>query len=476
MEGNNQENNEEATTTDEYFRSLPPGYRFNPTDQELILYYLKPKILNQPLPRNRIHERNIYQFHPRKLSEKFKKIREDGWYFFSTRKRKYQNGRRPNRKADDGYWKATGSGIDIKGENGEVIGHKKVLDYKKGAHPLNIKTDWKMLEYKLKDEDEDNPLPKRKKGEGNMKLDLVLCKVYLNTRANGNTNNNGAITTEISDQEMVTDSGRSHYRETVLKQEADQVQPLDSSLMSSLQRQVHSNTTGAFNHMDHISTSSTIPETCFHSSHPMNNGVMVTDTVTSHRRHNNLVPKQEAGQVAPLDSSLVYSPQPQVHNNTTGGFNHLNHISNSSSSTSMSNGVYDSTNCTHYGEPMHNGSSGSVYQWGSSFTQLHHQNYYMYPEQMPSSSTSYTSEHPLQYLSTEIWTQLQPENHEMSRLDDSTFVSLPPHVREYNSMLVNIKDEAEMMPFKHEADDDDDDGLQFLSIPDEVHEDDPKTD
>jgi hypothetical protein len=70
MEGNNQEISAmfNQASTDEYFHSLPPGYRFNPTDRELILYYLKRKVLNEPLPHHRIHEINIYQHHPQELS------------------------------------------------------------------------------------------------------------------------------------------------------------------------------------------------------------------------------------------------------------------------------------------------------------------------------------------------------------------------------------------------------------------------
>lgn len=70
MEGNNQEISAmfNQASSDEYFHSLPPGYRFNPTDRELILYYLKRKVLNEPLPLHRIHEINIYRHHPQELS------------------------------------------------------------------------------------------------------------------------------------------------------------------------------------------------------------------------------------------------------------------------------------------------------------------------------------------------------------------------------------------------------------------------
>jgi hypothetical protein len=53
---------------DEYLDSFPPGYRFRPTDDELIRFYLEKKILNQPLPPNRFVETNIYLHNPEWLA------------------------------------------------------------------------------------------------------------------------------------------------------------------------------------------------------------------------------------------------------------------------------------------------------------------------------------------------------------------------------------------------------------------------
>lgn len=43
---------------------LPPGFRFHPTDVELILYYLKRKIMGKKLHYEAIAEVNIYKFSP----------------------------------------------------------------------------------------------------------------------------------------------------------------------------------------------------------------------------------------------------------------------------------------------------------------------------------------------------------------------------------------------------------------------------
>lgn len=71
---------------------------------------------------------------------------EGGWYFFTSRNRKYVNGKRPSRKAGTGYWKATGPDRVIK-DNGVKIGGKKSLVYYEGRPPNGTKTNWMMQEY-----------------------------------------------------------------------------------------------------------------------------------------------------------------------------------------------------------------------------------------------------------------------------------------------------------------------------------------
>lgn len=45
-------------------RSLPPGFRFHPTDVELVKYYLKRKVMGQRLHFDAISELNIYNYCP----------------------------------------------------------------------------------------------------------------------------------------------------------------------------------------------------------------------------------------------------------------------------------------------------------------------------------------------------------------------------------------------------------------------------
>ncbi|XP_056684375.1 NAC domain-containing protein 67-like [Spinacia oleracea] len=134
-----------------FYKSLPPGFRFSPNDRELILFYLIPKIKGDAVPLNLIHEVNIYDHHPQQFAEKYAAQGARKWYFFTPRDKKYMNGGRPNRKAGDGYWKATGVDKKIVDESDIIIGYKRSLVYYEGKPKKGHKTDWIMYEYVVKD-------------------------------------------------------------------------------------------------------------------------------------------------------------------------------------------------------------------------------------------------------------------------------------------------------------------------------------
>ncbi|XP_017978342.1 PREDICTED: NAC transcription factor 56 [Theobroma cacao] len=154
--------------------SLPPGFRFHPTDEELIIHYLKQKASPSSNPPILIiADVNIYKFNPWELPDKAF-FGENEWFFFSPRDKKYPNGTRPNRAAASGYWKATGTDKPIISSVGsQCLGMKKALVFYKGHPPKGVKTDWMMTEYMLLDDYFSSQRPK-----GSMRLDdWVLCRV-----------------------------------------------------------------------------------------------------------------------------------------------------------------------------------------------------------------------------------------------------------------------------------------------------------
>jgi len=160
---------------------LPPGFRFHPTDEELVVHYLKKKATSSPLPVSIIAEIDLYKFDPWDLPGKTT-YGENEWYFFSPRDRKYPNGARPNRAAASGYWKATGTDKPIlTSASRQKIGVKKALVFYRGRPPKGIKTDWIMHEYRLADGiSKPSSFASRK---GSLRLDdWVLCRIYKKNR------------------------------------------------------------------------------------------------------------------------------------------------------------------------------------------------------------------------------------------------------------------------------------------------------
>ncbi|PPD84570.1 hypothetical protein GOBAR_DD18498 [Gossypium barbadense] len=143
-----------------------PGFRFHPTEEELLGFYLKNMIYGNKLRDDVIGFLNIYHHDPSDLPG-LSKIGEREWYFFVPRDRKHGNGGRPNRTTENGYWKATGSDRKIVSlsDPKRITGLKKTLVFYKGRAPRGNKTDWVMNEYRLPD---GCSLPK----------DIVLCKIY----------------------------------------------------------------------------------------------------------------------------------------------------------------------------------------------------------------------------------------------------------------------------------------------------------
>ncbi|KAE8707419.1 NAC domain-containing protein 77 [Hibiscus syriacus] len=140
---------------------LPPGFRFHPTDEELISHYLHKKVLDINFSAKAIGEVDLNKSEPWELPWKAK-MGEKEWYFFCVRDRKYPTGLRTNRATDSGYWKATGKDKEIyRGKS--LVGMKKTLVFYKGRAPKGEKMNWVMHEYRLEGKYSVHNLPKTAK-------------------------------------------------------------------------------------------------------------------------------------------------------------------------------------------------------------------------------------------------------------------------------------------------------------------------
>ncbi|XP_024314606.1 NAC domain-containing protein 41 [Brachypodium distachyon] len=158
--------------------NVPIGFRFKPTDQELVVDYLQRRAAGQPCPlpiaNIEIHNLNPYNLPSMPL------FGGHEWYFFTMKDhRKYSKRSRPNRSAATGFWKVNGRGelISLQQNHGDVIvdlqpiAIKKVHVFHIGCPPTERKTPWMMHTYSLI-----GPIPL----DGT--IEWVLCKIFRDTK------------------------------------------------------------------------------------------------------------------------------------------------------------------------------------------------------------------------------------------------------------------------------------------------------
>ncbi|KEH33295.1 putative transcription factor NAM family [Medicago truncatula] len=173
---------------------LPPGFRFHPTDEELISHYLYKKVIDINFSARAIGEVDLNKSEPWDLPCKAK-MGEKEWYFFCMRDKKYPTGLRTNRATEAGYWKATGKDKEIyRGKY--LVGMKKTLVFYKGRAPKGEKSNWVMHEYRLEGKFSVYNLPKTAKNE------WVICRVFKKSLSGKKTCHSGIMRLESLGNEM----------------------------------------------------------------------------------------------------------------------------------------------------------------------------------------------------------------------------------------------------------------------------------
>ncbi|XP_062226747.1 NAC domain-containing protein 21/22-like [Phragmites australis] len=165
---------------------LPPGFRFHPRDDELVLDYLCRKLSGKgggggtgAYGGVAMIDVDLNKCEPWDLPDEAC-VGGREWYLFSLHDRKYATGQRTNRATLSGYWKATGKDRPIRSRRGAgaVVGMRKTLVFYQGRAPRGTKTEWVMHEFRVEDPavavaDRPNSPPKE---------DWVLCRVFYKSR------------------------------------------------------------------------------------------------------------------------------------------------------------------------------------------------------------------------------------------------------------------------------------------------------
>ncbi|WOK96218.1 transcription factor NAC3 [Canna indica] len=143
--------------------SVLSGYRFSPTKEELIDFYLHNKLDNRRDEdmQHVIPVLDVYLFNPWQLPRKRNEsvinelhaaisgepCRRDGeqWFFFCPWQEREAQGGRPTRTTPAGYWKATrSSSLVFSSTNNRILGVKRTMHmvfYQERA-PTRTKTKW----------------------------------------------------------------------------------------------------------------------------------------------------------------------------------------------------------------------------------------------------------------------------------------------------------------------------------------------
>ncbi|KAF5948033.1 hypothetical protein HYC85_013990 [Camellia sinensis] len=195
--------------------SLAPGFRFHPTDEELVRYYLKRKVCRKPFRFEAISDIDVYKSEPWDLPGKSRlKSRDLEWYFFSVLDKKYGNGSRTNRATGRGYWKTTGKDRPVHHKS-RTVGMKKTLVYHSGRAPRGDRTNWVMHEYRLVDEELEKA--------GIAQDSFVLCRIFQKSGSgpkNGEQYGAPFIEEEWEDDELVMIPGEEAADEVAVHDDA----------------------------------------------------------------------------------------------------------------------------------------------------------------------------------------------------------------------------------------------------------------
>ena len=130
--------------------SIPDGYRFRPSREEILCRYLKPAINGEPLSSGILIEVDIYGEN-REPWNIFNKDAKQSFWVFTRLKKKSKS--RFDRIAGGGCW--LGRNIkEIKDESGQLLGFDKYFTFtcKKDKSSCQGNGHWIMHEFSLKDE------------------------------------------------------------------------------------------------------------------------------------------------------------------------------------------------------------------------------------------------------------------------------------------------------------------------------------
>ncbi|GAA0187102.1 DNA-binding transcription factor [Lithospermum erythrorhizon] len=151
--------------------NLPPGFRFYPTDEELVVHFLHRKATLLPCHPDVIPDLELNPYDPWDLDGK---AMGEGnkWYYYSRMTQ--------SRVTENGYWNPLGIDEPIFSNSGQKVGMKKLYVFFVGESPEEgTKTNWIMEEFRLSDSasSSSNSRTRRRSSKPDYSK-WVVCRVY----------------------------------------------------------------------------------------------------------------------------------------------------------------------------------------------------------------------------------------------------------------------------------------------------------
>lgn len=133
---------------------LPIGFRFRPTDEELLLHYLRRKALACPLPAGVIPDADLARLHPWDLLPAAAPGAADAdgerFFFHRPTTRCWRKGGGAVRAAGTGVWRPSGKeNLVVSPRCKRPVGTKRTLVFCSRRGRGGARTDWVMHEYRL---------------------------------------------------------------------------------------------------------------------------------------------------------------------------------------------------------------------------------------------------------------------------------------------------------------------------------------
>ncbi|WCJ34266.1 NAC domain containing protein 90 [Euphorbia peplus] len=166
---------------------ITPGFRFYPTEEELVGFYLHHKLDGKRQDLNLAMDRvipllHIYDFDPWDLPQLSGEVcwgDQEQWFFFNPIQESEKHGGKPSRHNTTGYWKSTGSPSYVySSSDNRCIGLKRTMVFYNGrVRNGSSKTDWKLNEYKAIQLGHSSS-SSTQSNDPMIRQELSLCRVY----------------------------------------------------------------------------------------------------------------------------------------------------------------------------------------------------------------------------------------------------------------------------------------------------------